>query len=140
MKRLLRWLLAISISLVLLAVAWIAYTRHAAKVHPGDGDTSLKDIGFYPASGEMYAEGVGFVDQTLYYQATVTPEEVAWLERVPSVTSIEPPGSSPLWWRVAWWWHGRSPDFRFFRTVEKWPCIYAYSKQDGVIFGTVEFE
>ena len=113
MKRLRRWLLAISISLVLLTVSWIAYARHAAKVGIGSGDISLKDIGFYPTSGEMYAERVGFVDSTLYYQATVTPDEVAWLKRVPSVPAIEVPGSSPVWWRLALWWHGRSPDIRF---------------------------
>ena len=140
MKTKIKWTLVILTTLVLIPVSWIGYTRHAARVHISDHDTSLKDIGFFPVSGEMYAEGVGFVDSTLYYQATVTPDEVAWLDRVPSVSSIEAPASSPLWWRLALWWHGRSSDMRYFRTVEKWPCVYAYSKQSGTVFGTVEHE
>ncbi|GAA5149220.1 hypothetical protein GCM10023213_46580 [Prosthecobacter algae] len=132
--------LAIMLMLVLLPASWITYSRHAARVYLSDGDTSLKDIGFFPASGEMYAEGVGFVDSTLYYQASVTPEEVTWLDRIPAVTSIEAPPSSPLWWRLALWWHGRSSSIRYFRTAEKWPCIYAYSKEAGIIFGTVEYD
>jgi hypothetical protein len=136
-----KWILAILVTLVVLPISWIGYTKQAAKVSLSDDDTSLKDVGFFPASGEMYAEGVGFVDSTLYYQANkVTADEVAWLERIPPVSSIEAPSSSPLWWSLALWWHSRSSDMRYFRTVKKWPCICAYSKRSGTIFGTVEYE
>ena len=143
MKKTRRWFLVISITLILLPAGWLAYSRSSARLDLSDSDDSYtagKSIGLVPASGEIYAEGVGFVDSTIYYQATVTPDEVSWLDRVPSVERLEPPSSSPAWWRLALWWHARSTDMRYYRTVEKWPCIYAYSRQHGVVFGTVEFD
>lgn len=140
MKTITLWALGIFFSLMVLFASWIAYSRHTARVHVDDRNTCLKDIGFFPASNQMYVGMVGWLDPTLYYEASVTPEEVKWLDRVPSVSSIDAPSSSPLWWRLGFWLHSRSADIRYFRTSDKWPCIYAYDKKAGVIFGTVEFE
>ncbi len=123
--------------------ALIAYSHQAARLDLSNDDdsyTAEKSIGLVPVSKELYAEGVGFIDQTIFYQAVVTPEEVAWLAQAPEVARFEAPNHAPWWWSLSLWWHGWNSDMRFFRTNEKWPCLFAYSKSKSLLYGTVEFE
>lgn len=141
-----RYLLFMTLCLGLflgLPMGWIVYTHRAARLDLTKDDdryTAAKSIGIVPASGEIYAEGTGLVDQTIFYQAVVTPEEVAWLARTPEVSRLEMLPHAPLWWRFFLWWNSSAPDMRYFRTKDKWPVVYAYSGQKKLIYGTVEFD
>ncbi|MEN9284838.1 MAG: hypothetical protein RLZZ179_2331 [Verrucomicrobiota bacterium] len=141
-----RYILRVTLSLTILfmlAAAWIIYTHRAARLDLSNDDDSYtagKSIGLIPASKEIYAEGVGFVDQTIFYQAVVTPDEMTWLAQTPEVSHFEAPNHAPLWWSLSLWWHGRNSDMKYFRTNAKWPCLFAYSKQKGLVYGTVEFD
>jgi hypothetical protein len=69
-----------------MVAGWIVYTHQAARLDLSNDDDSYtagKSIGMVPASEEIYAEGVGFVDSTIFYQAVVRPDEVAWLAQPP---------------------------------------------------------
>ncbi|MCP5559719.1 MAG: hypothetical protein H7A55_18380 [Verrucomicrobiaceae bacterium] len=130
-------------TVVTLAAGWIPYTHRAARLDLSNSDdsyTAEKSIGLVPASKEIYAEGVGFVDQTIFYQAVVTPDEVPWLAQAPEVSHFEAPNQAPLWWSLSLWWHGRNSDMKYFGTSTKSPCLFAYSKQKGLVYGTVEFD
>ena len=141
-RTLLRATLCLAI-LGMLVPGYILAAHRAARLDLANGDdayTAEKLIGMAPASQEVYAEGVGLMDPTLFYQAVVTPDEVTWLAQVPEVPPFAAPNHAPLWWRLSLWWHGRNSDMKYFRTNEKWPCLFAYSKQQGLVYGTVEFE
>ena len=141
-----RYILRVTLSLTILfmlAAAWIIYTHRAARLDLSNDDDSYtagNSIGLVPASKEIYAEGVGFVDQTIFYQAVVTPDEMIFLAKTPEVSHFEAPNHAPLWWSLSLWWHGRTSDMKYFRTNAKWPCLFAYSKQKGLVYGTVEFD
>lgn len=141
-----RYLLRLTFCLAILGAmvaGWIVYTHRAARLdilNDDDSYTAGKSIGMVPASKEIYAEGVGFVDSTIFYQAVVRPDEVAWLAQTPEVSPFAAPNHAPLWWRFTLWWHGLSSDMKYFRTNAKWPCLFAYSEHRGMLFGTVEFE
>ncbi|WAC18970.1 hypothetical protein OVA24_17200 [Luteolibacter sp. SL250] len=127
----------------MLAAGSIVHTHHWARLSLSDPDdryTAGKSMGLVPVSGEIHAEGVGFVDQTLFYKAVVTPDEVAWLAEVPEVAPFDAPGPAPRWWSVSLWWHGWTPGMKYFRTNGKWPCLFAYSRRKGVVYGVVEIE
>lgn len=129
--------------LFLSAAGGILWTHQAARLDLAKDDdfhTAGKSIGMIPASREMYAAGVGLADQTLFYQAVVTPDEVAWLAQIPAVPRFEAPNHAPWWWSLSLWWHGKNTDMQYFRTNDKWPCLFAYSRQKGLVYGTVEFD
>ena len=119
------------------------YTRQAARLDLSNADdlfTAEKSIGLSPASGELYAQTVGWVDGTVFYEAKVTPEEVAWLRKLPEVTRFTAPGHAPSWWKWSLWRHGRDPGMKYFRTDAKWPCIFVYSVRSHTLFGSMELE
>jgi hypothetical protein len=127
----------------MLAAGWIIYTHNAARLDLSNDDdyyTAGKSIGIVPASKEIYAEGVGFLDSTIFYKAVVTPDEVTWLSQAPEVPRFEAQNHAPLWWGFSLWWHGRNSDMKYFRTNAKWPCLFAYSKQKGLLYGSIVFE
>lgn len=137
------WAAALIIVLAGIPAVFLGCSHQLARLDfedPDDAFTVGKSIGLIPKSREVYAESVGLVDPTLYYQAIVTPSEVKWLASALEVTQFEAPASAPLWWRMGLWADGFSADMKYFRTTDKWPCIYAYSTKKGVIYGTVEFE
>jgi hypothetical protein len=52
-----------------MVAGWIVYTHQAARLDLSNDDDSYtagKSIGMVPASEEIYAEGVGFVDSTIF--------------------------------------------------------------------------
>jgi hypothetical protein len=126
-----------------MVASWIVYTQMAARLDLSNDDDSYtagKSIGLVPASQEIYSEGVGLIDQTIFYLAVVKPEEVAWLDQTPEVVRFDAPRHAPLWWRFSLWWHGRNTDMKYFETKAKWPCLFAYSRKQGLLYGTVELE
>jgi hypothetical protein len=63
--------------LLMLAAGWTIYTHQAARLDLSNDDdayTAAKSIGIFPASREIYAECVGFLDPTLFFQAVVKPD------------------------------------------------------------------
>ncbi len=74
-RYILRVSLCIAISF-LLAAGSIIYTHRAAQLDLSNDDdfyTAGKSIGFVPASKEIYVEGVGFVDQTIFISQLSRP-------------------------------------------------------------------
>ncbi|RYD28448.1 MAG: hypothetical protein EOP87_19665 [Verrucomicrobiaceae bacterium] len=142
----LRYVLRVALCLAILfmlAAGWIGYTHHRARLDLSDQDDRYaveKSIAMVPASGEIHAEHVGFVDPILFYKASVTPNEVAWLAKLPEVTPFDGPGHAPLWWRLSLWWDGGNPDMKYFRTNAHSPCLFAYNKQKGMVYGTFGVE
>jgi hypothetical protein len=129
---------------LLLMGGWIVITYRQARLNLSVTDdlyTASKSIALVPASGEIYVTGVGWVDPTVFYQARVTSDEVSWLEKVPEVSAFSAPGHAPLWWRFWLWWDATmGGDMKYYRTEAKWPCIFAHSRKQGRVYGTVEFD
>ena len=132
------------IGLLLIGVCAVFYINYrCAKLDIKKTDDLLtleKNVGFHPASGEVYVDTVGFMDPTVFYKARVSEKETQWLESIPRVSRFDAPNHAPLWWALSLWWSGRDKDMRYYRTNAKWPCVFAYSPKTGWVYGTVEYE
>jgi hypothetical protein len=92
MKKRLILLVAVPFVFAALVPGCAMYARNSARLNLSDMDdllTAEKWIGLVPASKEIHAEGVGFLDQTIYYDATVTPSELlGWTRSLRSHHSL----------------------------------------------------
>jgi hypothetical protein len=141
MKKRVIMLIVATLFLTALVPGCAMYARHSARLNLSDMDdllTAEKWIGLIPASKEIHAEGVGFLDQTIFYDATVTPSEVAWLDPKSEKSSFTAPGGSPLWWRLGIWWDAKAGDMKYFGSDSRGTARFAYSERKKVVYGYVE--
>jgi hypothetical protein len=129
---------AVPLVLVALIPVWVVSTRSSARLDLTNMDDLLmaeKWIGLVPASKEIHADAVGFVDQTIFYDATVTPSEVGWLDPKFEQTSLQTPGGSPLWWRLCIWWDALHGDMKYYSSDSGTSARFAYSQRKKIVYG-----
>lgn len=129
---------AAAIVLAALIPVWIISTRNSAQLDFSNMDDLLmaeKWIGLVPASKEIHAEAVGFLDQTIFYDATVTPAEVVWLDPKCEQSSFQVPGGSPLWWRLGIWWDALGGDMKYYSSEPRATARFAYSQRNKIVYG-----
>lgn len=129
---------AAPIVLAALIPAWVISTRNSARLDLSNMDDLLmaeKWIGLVPVSKEIHAGGVGFLDQTIFYDATVTPAEVIWLDPKFEKSSFDTPGYSPLWWRLGIWWDALDGDMKYYGSDSRTAARFAYSQRKKILYG-----